>query len=73
MVSNDNISYKSVKKMELGNAVKTENFVQQLNISIGNNNARYIKIVAENYGKLPAGHPGEGTKAWLFVDEVSVR
>ena len=73
LISNDNLSYKSVKKMELGNAVKTENFVQQLNISIGNNNARYIKIVAENYGKLPAGHSGQGTPSWLFVDEVSVR
>ncbi|OYU65853.1 MAG: beta-N-acetylhexosaminidase [Cytophagaceae bacterium BCCC1] len=73
LISNDDISYKSIKKMELGNAVKTENFVQQLNISIGNNNARYIKIIAENYGKLPAGHPGQGTLAWLFVDEISVR
>ena len=73
MISDDNKTFKSIKKMDLATAVKTESFVQQLNISVGNNNARYLKIVAENYGKLPEGHPGKGTPAWLFVDEVSVR
>jgi hexosaminidase len=73
LISEDNKTFKSVKKIELGNALKTENFVQQLNIAIGNNNARYLKVVAENYGKLPTGHPGQGSPAWLFVDEVSVR
>lgn len=73
MISDDNKTFKSIKKMDLATAVKTESFVQQLNIAVGNNNARYLKIVAENYGKLPEGHPGKGTPAWLFVDEVSVR
>jgi hexosaminidase len=72
-VSDDNKTFKSIKKMELGSAVKKENFVQQLNVSVGNSNARYLKIVAENYGKLPQDHPGKGSPAWLFVDEVSVK
>jgi hexosaminidase len=73
LISDDNKTFKSIKKMDLSTAVKTESFVQQLNIAVGNSNARYLKIVAENYGKLPEGHPGQGTPAWLFVDEVSVR
>lgn len=34
--------------------------------------ARYIKVKLGNYGTIPAGNPGEGSKAWLFVDEIEV-
>ena len=34
--------------------------------------ARYIKVVATNYGLIPEGKPGAGTKAWLFADEIEV-
>jgi sialate O-acetylesterase len=33
---------------------------------------RYIKVKASNIGVCPPGHPGEGEKAWLFIDEVEV-
>jgi alpha-L-fucosidase len=32
--------------------------------------ARYIKVKAINYGKLPEWHPGKGEPAWLFADEI---
>ena len=35
-------------------------------------NTRYIKINIINYGAIPAGNPGAGNKAWLFVDEIEV-
>jgi hypothetical protein len=35
--------------------------------------ARYIKVSAKNIGTCPEGHPGEGGKAWLFVDEIEIR
>jgi len=34
--------------------------------------ARYVRIKAVNYGKLPAWHASAGEQAWLFVDEISV-
>lgn len=34
--------------------------------------ARYIRVRATNVGTLPAGQPGAGTLAWLFVDEIVV-
>jgi hypothetical protein len=34
--------------------------------------AKYLRIVAENIGTCPPGHPGEGEKAWLFVDEIII-
>jgi len=35
-------------------------------------NARYIKIVAHNYGNMPSWHLGTGSPAFIFVDEVMV-
>jgi hexosaminidase len=34
--------------------------------------ARYIKVIAKNFGQIPDGMPGAGHKAWLFVDEIKV-
>lgn len=33
---------------------------------------RYVKFVLENPGKIPAGKPGAGNDAWLFVDEITI-
>jgi hexosaminidase len=35
--------------------------------------ARYLRITAQNYGQLPAGHDGAGQPAYLFTDEILVR
>ena len=34
--------------------------------------ARYVRIKAVNYGKMPDWHVSAGEQAWLFVDEVTV-
>ncbi|HOZ68349.1 MAG TPA: beta-N-acetylhexosaminidase [Chitinophagaceae bacterium] len=34
--------------------------------------ARYIKLLVKNWGEIPAGEPGAGNKAWLFVDEIEL-
>jgi predicted alpha-1,2-mannosidase len=34
--------------------------------------ARYVRIRAVNYGKIPAWHPGYGGDAWIFVDEIII-
>ena len=41
-------------------------------ISWKKNTSRYLKIIAEPMGKIPAGNTGAGDDAWLFVDEMSV-
>ena len=38
-----------------------------------NTSCRFIKIVAKNYGTLPAWHEGAGGKAHLFFDEITVK
>jgi len=51
-------------------------FISDLNRSIviqtPGATARFVKVVAENIGEIPPGKPGEGSDAWLFVDEISV-
>jgi hypothetical protein len=41
-------------------------------ISVPPRQARYVRIRAHNYGKIPSWHPGHGGDAWIFVDEIIV-
>ncbi len=34
--------------------------------------ARYVRIQAVNFGKIPAWHPGAGGDAWIFADEIII-
>lgn len=34
--------------------------------------ARYIKVIAYNFGKLPQWHQGSGGDAFIFIDEITV-
>jgi hexosaminidase len=34
--------------------------------------ARYVKVTAKNYGKLPSWHLGAGGSAFIFADELAV-
>lgn len=42
-------------------------------VTSGATEARYIRITARNYGKLPAWHNGAGGNAWIFADELLVK
>ncbi|RAR71344.1 GH92 family glycosyl hydrolase [Flavobacterium aciduliphilum] len=35
--------------------------------------ARYVKVIAHNYGKLPEGHQGFGGDAFIFIDEITIK
>lgn len=41
--------------------------------SIKPRQARYVKMIARNYGKLPEWHLGAGGDSWIFVDEIIVQ
>jgi len=34
--------------------------------------ARYVKMTAHNYGKIPPWHPGAGGDAFIFADEIII-
>ena len=68
-VADDTAHFKSVGKLSAGE-IRTKGKVVEMDI--GAHTARYIKVVAETAGKIPAGKPGAGNDAWLFVDEIMV-
>ena len=74
-VSNDGINFTSVGKVGHDLGWKTEdNIVKKLPIQLLQKvKARYVKVVARNYGKLPEGHQGFGGDAFIFVDEIEVQ
>jgi hexosaminidase len=43
-----------------------------INLRFARTTARFIKLVAKNYGKIPEDKPGAGNNAWLFIDEIQV-
>ena len=34
--------------------------------------ARYLRVVAKNYGVCPSWHEGAGEPSWIFADEIVV-
>ena len=38
-----------------------------------NTEARYVKVLARNFGTLPAWHAGAGGQAHLFIDEITLK
>jgi predicted alpha-1,2-mannosidase len=49
--------------------VIVRDFVQ----TIPSRKARYVRVKAYTYGRIPEWHPGKGGEAWIFVDEVFVQ
>ena len=41
-------------------------------ITVPKRKARYVKVIARNFGTIPAGNPGAGSRSLLFVDEIQV-
>ncbi len=74
-VSNDNVNFALIKTIE--NIVepkeyenKTLDFVFTLDKPI---TAKYVKVVAHNFGKLPDWHQGAGGDAFIFIDEITIK
>jgi len=42
-------------------------------ISLKGKRARYVKVVAKNYGKCPEWHLGAGGDTWIFADEITIK
>jgi glycosyl hydrolase family 92/Fn3 domain-containing protein len=64
-----------VKALTLTNDVSEKEYgaiVKDFAGTIQSQPARYVKIIAHNYGPIPAWHPGAGGKAWIFADEIII-
>ncbi|MER3471220.1 MAG: beta-N-acetylhexosaminidase [Chitinophagaceae bacterium] len=69
-VSNDGTNFTSINKSN--QFVKDTLTMGWITVSTPKQNARYLKIIAKNYGLIPLDKPGGGNKAWFFADEIQV-
>lgn len=54
--------------MDMDTSIRTITFNQPKSIT-----ARYVRVNAVRFGKLPAGHNGAGAESWIFADEIIIR
>ncbi|MCF6128583.1 GH92 family glycosyl hydrolase [Flavobacterium sp. AS60] len=53
-------------------ANESENIIKNFSFVKGMT-ARYVKVKAYNYGKLPEWHQGAGGEAFIFIDEIIIK
>ncbi|MGD8781232.1 MAG: GH92 family glycosyl hydrolase [Ignavibacteria bacterium] len=64
------------KVYDIENQVDENNITQGIkdfSKSLNGIETRYIKIKAKNIGICPSWHIADGGKAWLFIDEISIK
>lgn len=74
-ISSDGVNYKTFGVIENGidasdYSLQTREFNHR---SADKMPARYIKIKAVNFGKLPDWHQGKGEDAFIFIDEIEIK
>ncbi|MCW3168405.1 family 20 glycosylhydrolase [Chryseobacterium sp. 09-1422] len=69
-ISDDGKNFKVTKEIGKEEILSAKG---KINLKVGNQQAKFIKIKIENAGIIPAGNPGADSKAWLFVDEIGAK
>jgi predicted alpha-1,2-mannosidase len=78
-ISTDNVNFTSVGSLDIAKHSeidpKDENsFTREFGVLLDNKKtARYVKVIAKNFGKLPQWHQGFGGDAFIFIDEVTIK
>ena len=71
-VSDDNVNFALLKAVDIDvETMRDDVFTKYFEAPV-NANARYVKVIARNYGKLPEGHQGHGGDAFIFIDEITI-
>ena len=77
-ISTDNVNFTSVGSLDIaknsGIDPKDENsFTREFGVLLDKKKtARYVKVIAKNFGKLPEWHQGAGGDAFIFIDEITI-
>jgi hypothetical protein len=72
-ISEDNVNFK--KLGEVLNPIDAQDYnvqTKNLELHFAKTKAKYVKIIARNFGKLPSWHQGKGTPGWFFMSEITV-
>jgi predicted alpha-1,2-mannosidase len=71
--SNDNVNFTLVGAVSSDISPRdTENKIKSFSLN-KELKAKYIKIKAHNFGKLPEWHQGAGGDAFIFIDEITIQ
>lgn len=73
LVSDNGTTFKPMATKKKAAADKMENDGREVWDIALNTKARYIKMIVASQLRCPAWHPGDGGKAWLFMDEITVK
>ncbi len=72
--SADNVNFALVKTIEnTFDPKNTDSKIINFKSEINPVNAKYLKVKAYNFGKLPEWHQGFGGDAFIFIDEITVK
>jgi hexosaminidase len=71
-VSNDGQNWVSACLTDDFVPKKEGNGKGRMTLNFEKSKARFVKVVITNWGEIPAGSPGAGNKAWLFIDEIEL-
>lgn len=70
-VSNDGVYFRKVGAVKNNVSEKDPRTIRKnFAISLSPDQFRYFRVIAKNIGVCPPWHPGAGSKAWVFVDEI---
>ena len=63
---------KDFKQVKVLSAAEISSLKGIIAMNIGKQQARFVKVIARNAGKIPDGKAGAGADSWLFVDEIMI-
>ncbi|HEY9167585.1 MAG TPA: GH92 family glycosyl hydrolase [Candidatus Kryptonia bacterium] len=73
-VSSDGINFTKVSEVRNDvDSQKEGSLVKHFDAKFNGTEAKYVRVLAKNIGVCPPWHKGAGGKAWLFVDEVTIK
>ena len=74
-VSDDNVHFSLIGSIDNTlDPKETENKIQNFSLKLAKaTKAKYVKVKAYNFGKLPEWHQGAGGDAFIFVDEITIK
>jgi len=73
MISNDGINYTNIDILKSDTELRYKTDIKAFTFNIKTGKTRYIKFMLYGVKKLPQWHAYKGSKAWMFVDEITVK
>ncbi|RAK03157.1 hexosaminidase [Larkinella arboricola] len=71
-VSDDGQAFRTVKTVSMNPTERGKQAIIRQTLTFEPVRGRYVRIIARNVGKVPAGMPKAGQSAWIVADEITV-